>query len=281
MIFYLFHIIYQIYLINTLMSKIILNILEEILFNVNYDDLDKIRNVHESIDQLIESSNLYWKNQCRIFMEKSFDGICFQRFNNNYKKIFNFCLGILNLQKKISKISQLKIDEIVNLQELNLFDNKLTPLPDEIGNLVNLQKLYLHYNQLRSLPAPRTADEIGNLVNRLYLHHNQLTFLEKIDFFIYLLNLLTSPINIMSIVNDYLLEEILFNINYDEQDGMKNVHESIDRIMESNLYWKNQYKIYMKKLFEGVCFQRFVNDYKKIFNFCIGILNLQKKICHI
>jgi hypothetical protein len=44
------------------MSKINLNILEEILFNINYDDLEKIRNVYESIDQLIESI-LHWKNQ--------------------------------------------------------------------------------------------------------------------------------------------------------------------------------------------------------------------------
>jgi hypothetical protein len=81
------------------MSKINLNVLEEILFNINYDDLEKIRNVHESIDQLIESS-LYWKNQYRLFMDELFAGVCFQRFNDNYKKIFNFCLGILNLQKK-------------------------------------------------------------------------------------------------------------------------------------------------------------------------------------
>jgi hypothetical protein len=81
---------------------------EEILFNINDDHLGKIRNVHGSIDLIIES-DLYWKNQYKTFINESFDGICFRRFNNNYKKIFNFCLDISNLQKKISKISSLKI----------------------------------------------------------------------------------------------------------------------------------------------------------------------------
>jgi hypothetical protein len=57
------------------MSKINLNILKETLFNIDYDDLDKIKNVHELIDQLIES-DLYWKNQHKIYYELI---ICFQR----------------------------------------------------------------------------------------------------------------------------------------------------------------------------------------------------------
>jgi hypothetical protein len=81
----------------------------------------------------------------------------------------------------------------------------------------------------------------------------------------------------MSVINDYLLEEILFNINYDELDRMVNINSSIDLIIDSNRYWKNQYRIFMDKLFEGICFQRFGNNYKKIFHFCIDILNLQKK----
>jgi hypothetical protein len=52
--------------------------------------------------------------------------------------------------------------------------------------------------------------------------------------------------------DDYPMEEILFNINYDELDVMKNIHESIGRMIESNLYWKNQYKIFMTYLEEFV-----------------------------
>jgi hypothetical protein len=32
------------------------------------------------------------------------------------------------------------------------------------------------------------------------------------------------------------------NVDYDELDGTMNVHDSIKSIMESNRYWKNQYK---------------------------------------
>jgi Leucine-rich repeat (LRR) protein len=153
------------------MCKINGYLLEEILFNINHNDLDKIINIHDSIDQVIDS-NRYWKNQYKIFTEKLFVGVYFQRFNNNYKNIFNFCIDILKLRKKIYSISQFKIIEIVNLQKLYLDGDQLTSIPNEIGNLMNLQELYLHCNQLTSLP-----NGIGNLVNLqiLYLHHNQLT----------------------------------------------------------------------------------------------------------
>jgi hypothetical protein len=67
---------------------------------INLNILDKIINVYESIDQLIES-NLHWKNQYKIFMKELFEEVCFQQSNNNYIKIFNFCLDILHLRKKI------------------------------------------------------------------------------------------------------------------------------------------------------------------------------------
>jgi internalin A len=54
----------------------------------------------------------------------------------------------LNLLKKISKMSPLKIIEVVNLQKLNLKSNQLTSLPNGIGNLMNLQKLSLFNNKL-------------------------------------------------------------------------------------------------------------------------------------
>jgi len=49
---------------------------------------------------------------------------------------------------------------LVNLTELNLFDNRLSELPKEVGNLVNLTNLFLRDNQLTELPK-----EIGSLIN--------------------------------------------------------------------------------------------------------------------
>ncbi len=53
-----------------------------------------------------------------------------------------------------------------------VFENKLTELPDSIGNLTNLTELYCYENQLTELP-----DSISNLINltELCCSSNQLT----------------------------------------------------------------------------------------------------------
>jgi len=52
--------------------------------------------------------------------------------------------------------------DLVNLFKLYLQDNKLTSLPDSIGNLVNLIALYLYNNQLTSLPRLYRVQHMDN-----------------------------------------------------------------------------------------------------------------------
>lgn len=63
------------------------------------------------------------------------------------------------------------IGNLTNLVELVLVHNQLTSLPDSIGNLTNLKELHLNNNQLTSLP-----ESIGKLTNleKLVLHNNKL-----------------------------------------------------------------------------------------------------------
>lgn len=67
-------------------------------------------------------------------------------------------------------------DEFPRLRGLNLSGNKLTELPDSIGNLSQLQFLWIMSNQLTHLP-----ESIGNLsqLRQLWLQENQLTHLPE------------------------------------------------------------------------------------------------------
>ena len=88
-----------------------------------------------------------------------------------------------------------EIGNSINLQILNLYNNKLTSFPAEIGNLINLQKLNLYNNKLTSLPV-----EIGNLINlqTLWLNNNQLTSL---------------PVELLNIKNKIIIDDTSYDIN--------------------------------------------------------------------
>ena len=77
-------------------------------------------------------------------------------------------------EKELNQIIEKKVKK--NERSLHLVDQKLTSLPESIGNLINLRELHLSGNQLISLP-----ESFGNLTNliELDLSSNQLTSLPE------------------------------------------------------------------------------------------------------
>ena len=70
----------------------------------------------------------------------------------DYEELSLFNYGMVSLPKEIRSL--------VNLTYLDLDNNKLISLPKEIGSLVNLKELFISNNKLTKLPK-----EIGSLVN--------------------------------------------------------------------------------------------------------------------
>ena len=68
------------------------------------------------------------------------------------------------------------LGQLTQLQSLNLSSNRLTALPEWLGQLTQLQTLYLSYNQLTALP-----EWLGQLtqLQSLDLSDNQLTALPE------------------------------------------------------------------------------------------------------
>ena len=91
-----------------------------------------------------------------------------ERIDNGYvptdeeKKELDAC-DYLRINDKISTIPE-SIGNLTNLKELTIFDTLIIALPESIGNLTNLQELVISGNSLTSLP-----ESIGNLTNLQYL----------------------------------------------------------------------------------------------------------------
>jgi len=149
--------------------------------------LQYINAKHNKLKELPEGCFRSWPQLERLYLsgnqltEISDDiGYC-QRlteadFSNNMIEIIptalSMCSALVLLHLGANKISNLPTElfcMLTNLRELQLYKNKLTQLPPEIGNLILLKRLSLSSNNLRTLP-----EEIGacTALRELYINNN-------------------------------------------------------------------------------------------------------------
>ena len=86
----------------------------------------------------------------------------FLQFKNVGYGEYKMFLSIEQLKQKL-KLKE-SVEEIYNLKELDLANNKITEIPKEIGMLINLEELELSYNKITKIP-----DTMGKLINLQYL----------------------------------------------------------------------------------------------------------------
>src|SRR3990170_2628581 len=98
---------------------------------------------------------LLWKMKLDTIMDNKLITVL---WNTNSLITFKRYILINRLKNKLNRKEE--ILELTNLQTLELYNNKLTTLPAEIGQLTNLQNIYLGNNKLTILPV-----EIGQLTN--------------------------------------------------------------------------------------------------------------------
>jgi Leucine-rich repeat (LRR) protein len=125
---------------------------------------------------------------------------------------------------KITKIPD-TIGKLIYLQTLYLCHNNLATIPDTIGNLINLTILDVNNNKLSVLP-----NSIGNLINLkfLYLSYNKLKYLP---------NSIIKLINLHVLyINNNKLVKISFDII-----KLNKMYISINKkTYDKNYYFKNK-----------------------------------------
>src|SRR5271165_3804520 len=152
------------------------NMNRDIIFNISkHLNINDIFNFMRTNKYTYDSLNIdiIWESQFNIF-DKKYDLSFFNKYSHkiNYK---NSCKNIIMIENLINlKYIKRKynFNELINLQQLYLYDNKITQIPIEIGQLINLRQLDLYNNQITQIPI-----EIGQLINlqQLYLYNNQIS----------------------------------------------------------------------------------------------------------
>lgn len=129
----------------------------------------EVKAANDIIIQEEEKTELTIKQKKEIFnnvqKELSKHGIKLNQddvINNN-----NLYLGLKMRNKSIEEQQEIlsTISLLTWLENLNLYNNRLTLLPEIIGNLINLKELNLSCNEIDVLP-----ETIGNLINLQHLH---------------------------------------------------------------------------------------------------------------
>ena len=128
----------------------------------------------------ISHDNLLWQKHCHwIQCDHNFYhhfkiGFVLHRFLSRYitcQQPFNTLHKIDLFSEKLTSLPP-ELGQCAALQTLDLSHNQLTSLPPALGQCAALQGLYLNSNQLTSIPS-----KLGQCATLqvLYLNHNQLT----------------------------------------------------------------------------------------------------------
>ena len=134
------------------------DILIHVFNNLSLKDIYSCSLVNKQYNRVFNNL-LLWKMKLDTIMDNK---LITTLWNTNSLITFKRCVLINRLKNKLHRKE--KIEQLITLNALYLYNNQLITLPAEIGQLTNLQELSLHNNQITTLPA-----EIGQLTNLQYL----------------------------------------------------------------------------------------------------------------
>ena len=116
---------------------------------LNINDLFNCSLVNKQFNNIF-NCDLLWQN---IITEKYID-IDIDEIQKHYniiklKYVYKIIKDLLYLNKILNFKFNKTVKDLINLQYLNLINNRLQEIPKEIGSLINLKELILHNNQLQ------------------------------------------------------------------------------------------------------------------------------------